>query len=187
MRRDNPTQRQRPGGEGAPPRIACVHSECYAGSSHTLDFGGWHSTEAPASSSTRNCGCEPSWASSPAGDPGATQGIGCVTGGGNFTSEPFPCTNYWAPTDLDSSHRPSDKRCAITDEATLGGCVSNLTAKIPGDDTSHIMDVFEDFLARKAPGGAEAAPFLAVRCPELPTCATASEPQTCATASDTGP
>ena len=135
-------------------------------------FDEWHSTEASASSSMCNCGCEPSWASSPAGDPGATQGIGCVTGGGNFTSEPFPCTNYWAPTDLDSSHRPSDRRCAVTDEATLGGCVSNSTAKIPGDDTSHIMDVFEDFLARKAPGGAEAAPFLAVRCPEPPTCAT---------------
>ena len=126
-------------------------------------FDEWHSTEASASSSMCNCGCDASWATSPAGDPGATQGTGCVTGGGDFVSTPMACTNYWSPTDLDERrHAPTRPHCALAPNATLDGCVANLTSKIVGDDSRHIVDVFEEFLERKAPGGSEEAPFLAV-------------------------
>jgi len=128
-------------------------------------FDEWASTEASASSSMCNCGCEASWATSPAGDPGAghAQGSGCVTGGGDFGPTALECTNYWSPTDLDdATHAPTNPRCALAPNATLDSCVTNLTSKIAGDDSRHIVDVFEEFLARKAPGGSEASPFLAV-------------------------
>ena len=43
-------------------------------------------------------------------------------------------------------------RSSQASNATLDGCVGNLTRKILGDDTREIMDLFEDFLGRKAPG-----------------------------------
>jgi len=125
-------------------------------------FDEWHSTEASASSSMCNCGCDASWPESPGGDPNATQGVGCITGGGEFTTTPLTCTNYWSPTDLNGSHVPGNPACAIANESTLEGCVGNLTSKILGDDSMEIMDRFEDFLKRKAPGGSEEAPFMAV-------------------------
>ena len=126
-------------------------------------FDEWHSTEASASSSLCNCGCDPAWTMSPAGDaPPAPQGVGCITGGGNFTTKPYPCTNYWSPTDLDSKHLPTNAKCATANLSTLTGCVANMTTKITGNDNVLIMDLFEDFLTRKAPGGSEASPFLAV-------------------------
>ena len=124
-------------------------------------FDEWHSTEASASSSLCNCGCDPAWATSPAGDAGAVQGIGCITGGGNFTTTPYDCTNYWSPTDLDTHHLPTNAKCASANMSTLGGCVANMTEKITGNDNVLIMDLFEDFLKRKAPGGSEESPFFA--------------------------
>lgn len=109
-----------------------------------------------------NCGCNASWPFSPAGDPNATQGVGCVTGGGDFTSKPLPCTNYWSPVDLDSRHMPTNANCSDPTKASLAECVGNRTTKITGDDTREIVDIFEDFLRRKAPGGPEEAPFMAV-------------------------
>ena len=125
-------------------------------------FDEWHSTEASASSSMCNCGCDARWKTSPAGDAGGPQGVGCITGGGSFGSTTYDCTNYWSPTDLDESHSPTEPGCSSASNATLCGCVGNLTSKIVGDDTRHVLDVFEDFLKRKAPGGAEEAPFVAV-------------------------
>jgi arylsulfatase A-like enzyme len=124
-------------------------------------FDEWHSTEASASSSLCNCGCDPAWATSPAGDAGAVQGIGCITGGGNFTTTPYDCTNYWSPTDLDAHHLPLNSKCASANMSTLNGCVANMTEKITGNDNVLIMDLFEDFLKRKAPGGSEESPFFA--------------------------
>ena len=108
-----------------------------------------------------NCGCNPAWVNSAAGDPNGPQGVGCITGGGNFSNKAYSCTNYWRPTDLDANHQPTKSECASANESTIA-CVANLTSKIIGDDTRLIMDEFEEFLARKAPGGSEASPFLAV-------------------------
>ena len=109
-----------------------------------------------------NCGCDDAWATSPGGDPAGTHGTGCITGGGNFSSKTYACTNYWAPTDLSPAHAPTNAACASAANATLSGCTANMTTKIMGDDSMLMMDLFEEFLVRKAPGGKEAAPFLAV-------------------------
>lgn len=119
-----------------------------------------------------NCGCNDTWASTPGGDatappgsppaPPGVMGTGCITGGGAFSSKTYECTNYWGPVDLSPTHKPTKPSCASANASTLTGCVGNLTSKILGDDTRLIMDDFEEFLARKAPGGSEAAPFLAV-------------------------
>ncbi len=90
-----------------------------------------------------NCGCDPAWPHSPAGDPNATQGIGCVTGGGEFTTTPLACTNYWSPTDLGPGHVRTNDKCSVAAAATLEGCVGNLTRKITGDDSAEILDQFE--------------------------------------------
>ena len=52
--------------------------------------------------------------------------------------------------------------CSDPIKASLADCVGNRTTKIVGDDTREIVDIFEDFLRRKAPGGPEEAPFMAV-------------------------
>lgn len=93
-------------------------------------FDEWHSTEASASSSMCNCGCDVQWKTSPAGDPGGAQGVGCITGGGSFESKTYDCTNYWSPTDLDASHAPTQMSCSEAGNATLEGCVANLTSKM---------------------------------------------------------
>ena len=46
----------------------------------------WHATEASASSSTPNCGCDVAW---------TVEGKGCVIGDGVWKNEAFTCTNYW--------------------------------------------------------------------------------------------
>lgn len=131
-------------------------------SPRTHGFDEWHSTEASASSSMCNCGCDPAWASSPGGDLSGGQGTGCITGGGNFSSKTYACTNYWSPVDLSPTHTPTNPLCASALNATLDGCTANMTTKIMGDDSLLMMDQFEEFLIRKAPGGKEEAPFLAV-------------------------
>ena len=114
-------------------------------------FDEWHSTEASAPSSTTNCGCDPAWwASSP----------GCVTGGGAWANRSYACTNYWFPTDVDPlSGRPvNGSACRDAASAARAGCVANLTAKVEGDDSSHLVDVFAEFASRHA---AAARPFFA--------------------------
>lgn len=111
----------------------------------------WAATEASASSSTTNCGCVASWKDT---------GKGCIVGGGSFQKKALKCTNYWSPTDLDSKHVPSRPECRKT-KTTGRDCVANLTSKIEGDDSMYMMDVFEEFLQRKAPGGAEESPWYA--------------------------
>jgi hypothetical protein len=121
-----------------------------------------------------NCGCNASWPLSPGGDPHvlppgsppappAAFGMGCITGGGNYSSHTYACTNYWAPTDLSTTgHKPTNPACSGANTSTLVGCVGNRTSKILGDDTLEIMNYFEEFLNRKGPGKPEQAPFLAV-------------------------
>ena len=118
----------------------------------THGFVEWHSTEASAASSTTNCGCRQDWwEASP----------GCITGGGLWHNHAYPCTNYWYPTDLGPSHKPDPSRseCRTNAHASMG-CVTNVTEKVMGDDSEYIMDVFQEFLSRKA-GGPEQQPFLA--------------------------
>jgi len=123
-------------------------------------FDEWHSTEASASSTTCNCACEPAWLKG-----------GCIHGGGAWgPTPPGACTNYWNPTDnANDTHLPTRPECHNTTTSTLD-CVHNLTTKIgasrvapdTGDDTEHILNVFEDFLQRKTQSGSpEQAPFLA--------------------------
>merc|ERR1712048_1109190 len=44
---------------------------------------------------------------------------------------------------------------------TFRDCVANHTDKIEGDDSQHMMDVFEEFLERKATSGSEPGPWMA--------------------------
>ena len=104
-----------------------------------------------------NCGCDPAWATSPAGDPAGPQGKGCVTGGGTFGPKAYSCTNYWRPTDLDNqTHAPTDPTCANASRSTLA-CGGNLTQKILGDDSMEIMDRFEDFSRGRRRAGTSAS------------------------------
>ena len=95
-------------------------------------FDEWLATEASASSSMPNCGCRREW---------VEEGDGCVIGGGEFVHDSFPCTNYWRQRpDNETFHLP-----CRTAQSTLA-CVTNLTSKIPGDDSMVILDRFEAFL-----------------------------------------
>ena len=67
---------------------------------------------------------------------------GCATGGGEWRNLSYVCMNYWSP----SAAAASDPACT-TVNSTLG-CIANLTSKIQGDDSAHVMDVFEAFLAQ---------------------------------------
>lgn len=119
-------------------------------------FDEWHSTEASAASSTTNCGCVKAW---------ADESPGCIVGGGEWEDKALECTNYWSPLDLDSHHVPSRAACRNEYNGTYvlaHDCVGNYTEKIVGDDSAHIMDVFEDFLTRKVSPGPEKSPFMAV-------------------------
>ena len=108
-------------------------------------FDEWYATEASASSSMCNCGCRPEW---------VAEGDGCVIGGGIFQHKSFACTNYWRQRpDNETQHLP-----CRSPESTLD-CVTNLTSKIPGDDSMHIMDRLQVFLdTRKS----NKKPFLAL-------------------------
>jgi arylsulfatase A-like enzyme len=107
-------------------------------------FAEWFSTEASASSTMCNCGCDAAW---PAEPPG------CVIGGGVYVmNKSFPCTNYWAP-----SSNASSGACAFPSRATLS-CVDNSTEKIPGDDSLFQLARFERFVDAAA---ATARPWFA--------------------------
>jgi|TARA_B110000208_G_C11689769_1_gene401824 hypothetical protein len=87
-----------------------------------------------------NCGCETAWATSAGGDlpskgaPTPVTGKGCITGGGNFSSKTYDCTNYWQPTDLNAKHERGLSKCASANMSTLKGCTGNMTTKITGND-----------------------------------------------------
>eukprot|EP00949_MAST-11_sp_MAST-11-sp1_P001678 g1678.t1 len=108
-------------------------------------FDEWHSTEASASSSMPNCGCNPEW---------IKEGEGCVIGQGKFQHEAFNCTNYWSP------RKPVRPECTVAKTSTID-CVANLTEKIPGDDSEHIMAQFEKFLTAATQEDGSPAPFMA--------------------------
>jgi len=115
-------------------------------------FDEWHATEASAPSTSPNCGCDPSWVS---------QGQGCVTGGGVWKKNKSPrCTNYWFPTDLDSDHQSTRPECRKS-SSTFVDCLGNLSSKIEGDDSLHMLDEFESFLERKSSTGDEPGKWLA--------------------------
>ena len=83
---------------------------------------------------------------------------GCISGGGEWHSDrSWVCMNYWRPNVADD--RPA---CHLARNSTLD-CLSNLTSKITGDDTEHIIDEFLTFLDKHSSTVAETAkPFLAV-------------------------
>ena len=93
-------------------------------------FDEWFSTEASASSTMCNCGCNPAW---PAEAPG------CVIGGGVYVlNKSLECTNYWYSTNNSAA-------CLTPQTATLE-CVTNSTVKIPGDDSLFQLARFNTFV-----------------------------------------
>ena len=105
-------------------------------------FSEWYSTEASASSTMCNCGCEAAW---------PNEAPGCVMGGGAYVlGKSFPCTNYWQPTNASPA-------CLSPSRATLQ-CVTNVTTKIPGDDSLFLLARFAAFLNASQAAG---KPFFA--------------------------
>ena len=98
-----------------------------------IGFSNWYSTEASASSSTLNCGCDPSWPNEPPG---------CIIGGGSWAlGKSLECTNFWLPTD---SNQPRPE-CHLPKSSTLS-CVANSTDKVEGDSTMHMLDRLSIFI-----------------------------------------
>ncbi len=109
-----------------------------------VGFSDWFSTEASASSTMCNCGCNPAWPSEPPG---------CVIGGGEYVmNQSFDCTNYWFPTAQGGSGD-----CLAPSKATLP-CVTNSTTKIPGDDSLFLLERFAGFVNASLAAG---KPFFA--------------------------
>lgn len=102
-------------------------------------FSTWYSTEASCPSTTTNCGCDASW---PAGQPG------CIVGGGHWKNQSFKCMNYWFPAADAFANASRAAQCRSQTNATLD-CVSNMTDKVQGDDSEHILDKFEAFLEQR--------------------------------------
>jgi hypothetical protein len=96
----------------------------------------------------------------------AADSPGCIVGGGTWEDKALECTNYWFPLDLSNdTHAPTRPMCRNESDgaAVLAhDCVGNLTTKIAGDDSEHIMDVFEEFVTRKVSPGPEQSKFLAL-------------------------
>jgi len=113
----------------------------------------WHATEASAASSTCNCACEPRWVSAP-----TEQGGGCVVGGEWVAKAIGPCANYWSWADEAAA---SDAACNGAATASRG-CVANMSSKIggrradrgardSGDDTEHLLNRLEAWVATLPP------------------------------------
>lgn len=109
----------------------------------------WMTTQAEASNSMTNCGCFPVNHTHPGPKPPSgydkitPNGDQCVVGGGRPSDWAYPCTNYYYPN-------ASDARG-----------VSDLRVKIPGDDSTFLVDQFENFLKRQI---AAKRPWLAHIC-----------------------
>lgn len=109
----------------------------------------WMTTQAEVSNSMSNCGCFPVQHDNPGPKPpfGCCKinpvGDQCIVGGGAPSDWAYPCTNYYYPNS-------SDPR-GVTD----------LQIKIPGDDSTFLIDLFEDFLERQIAAG---RPWLAHIC-----------------------
>jgi arylsulfatase A-like enzyme len=98
-----------------------------------IGFQNWFSTEASASSSTLNCGCDPAWPNEPPG---------CIVGGGEWVmGKSLECTNFWGPADVDNP-KPE---CHSPKSATLS-CVMNSTVKVEGDSTMHMLEHLSLFI-----------------------------------------
>ena len=83
-----------------------------------------------------------------------------MVGGGAWSNKSYKCMNYWFPSDLSNdTHKPTRPGCHDTKTATFD-CIANMTEKVKGDDSEHMLDVFEEFLNRKS-SGPEKGPFLA--------------------------
>jgi hypothetical protein len=80
-----------------------------------------------------------------------------------WVNQSLACTNYWYPLDLDPAHQRNASMVHCRDE--LNGkdvaahvCVGNLTDKIEGDDSAHIMGAhLSEVFGRCAPVDASAA------------------------------
>lgn len=109
----------------------------------------WMTTQAEVSNSMSNCGCFPVEHENPGPKPPSGYskitpvGDQCVVGGGAPSDWAYPCTNYYYPNS-------SDPR-GVTD----------LQVKIPGDDSTFLIDQFEEFLDRQI---AAERPWLAHIC-----------------------
>jgi len=100
-------------------------------------FDEWLSTQAEASNSMPNCGCFPVNHSQPGLKPPSgyrditPHGDRCVVGGGAPSDWCYPCTNYYFPN-------VSDFRK-----------VTELQQRVPGDDSTFLVDRFDSFLLRQ--------------------------------------
>lgn len=111
-------------------------------------FDEWHTTQAEASNSMPNCGCFPVNHTHPGPKPPSGYndikpvGNQCVVGGGVTSDWAYPCTQYYTPNASDARGVSGAKR-------------------VPGDDSTWILDHFETFLQKQATAG---RPWLAHLC-----------------------
>jgi arylsulfatase A-like enzyme len=116
-------------------------------SHHGFDY--WMTTQAEASNSMSNCGCFPVNHTTPGPKPPSgynditPHGDRCVVGGGAPSDWCYPCTNYYYPNASDARK------------------VTDLQFKIPGDDSTFLVDNFEAFLTKQIVAG---RPWLAHLC-----------------------
>ena len=102
-------------------------------------FDDWMTTQAEASNSMTNCGCFRTNHTHPGKKPNGgygditPHGDQCVVGSGFASDWCYPCTDYFYPN-------ASDPR---------GVSALSETTKIPGDDSTFLIDRFELFLAKQ--------------------------------------
>ena len=114
-------------------------------------FDDWMTTQAEASNSMTNCGCFHKNHSHPGRKPNGGYsdlvplGDHCVVGSGFESDWCYPCTDYFYPN-------ASDPR---------GVSALSETVKVPGDDSTFLIDRFELFLAKQI---SAANPWLAHIC-----------------------
>jgi|EP01043_Picozoa_sp_COSAG02_P004727 arylsulfatase A-like enzyme len=114
-------------------------------------FDDWMTTQAEASNSMTNCGCFPKNHTHPGRKPNGGYddlrplGDQCVVGSGFKSDWCYPCTDYFYPN-------ASDPR---------GVSALSESTKVPGDDSTFLIDRFELFLTKQI---AAANPWLAHIC-----------------------
>ena len=110
-------------------------------------FDEWLTTQAEASNAMPNCGCFPVNHTHPGPKPPSGSAIfptgdQCVVGGGEPSDWAYPCTQYYSPSTTDPRK--------VTD-----------SARVPGDDSTWLVDHFETFLDQRT---ADRRPWLAHIC-----------------------
>lgn len=114
-------------------------------------FDDWMTTQAEASNSMTNCGCFPKNHTNPGRKPNGGYddlrplGDHCVVGSGFESDWCYPCTDYFYPN-------TSDPR---------GVSALSESTKVPGDDSTFLIDRFELFLTKQITA---ANPWLAHIC-----------------------